>query len=540
MAFFNFLSGKQKQPPRKAPGRSAVSSAPMIIKAQDNTADPKAQPRPNLSGDILGRKIMQDVGYNMFSPNVAKLVLNNPDPISSVLQTSKGLAIYKEMELHPAVKSSARTRRNKLLRKNWDIFTAEKSADPEDVRRRGWLLSKFQKIDAQEWDGNTYYGGFNALLVGIWDMLRMGYSGNQAVWNLSEAAIVGTVHEIPQAFEWRDEDGKQSYRYTGTQLWYVPGAWKAAVKAPPCKFIMGCYDREYDSPHGTSIYQPAYWAWFFGWLHAFKWWATFLNKDAEKSIIASIPKLWYENTDMVNAISDSLLNLHNNTVATLPENPETHEKIWEVLESQRGSTTDVYQNFLKFTSDWIVMSILGELLTTQEPTLGNRALGEVQSEDTGGAYIGSDADAVQAVINSQPLRWMYDMKFGKPQPRIEITTTPEGGSVTTTKDRDYPEFRFVLDKAKDTAAIANTLNVERKMMRISDAWAREQLGIPPVDEAAIEAGKDSILEQTDPVAPGAFPGVPPTLGLSDSHRPNYRRMTGEQLDAAVEQFMRGK
>lgn len=116
-------------------------------------------------------------------------------------------------------------------------------------------------------------------------------------------------------------------------------------------------------------------------------------------------------------------------------------------------------------------AVLGQTLTTEQGSVGSRALGQVH-DGVRGDILEFDAKHIAAVITRDVIRPLVELNFGP--------------------DAIVPVFEFVTEEAADMKATAESLAIlVAAGMKVPAYWAHDKLGIP------IAADDDEVLGMAD-------------------------------------------
>jgi hypothetical protein len=402
-----------------------------VIHLAEDTKPP-VNPAAALSTSIHTQNLLKRVGYNVFNSALWTDYMRNPDP-ALLSHSVKGILLLEEMSRSPVVAACLSALYNPILGMDWEWTAA--SEDAEDKRRRDAVDSDFRNLNSQLWKGNAYTGGYSAHLQFILEAHRIGYSIPQAIWNISEGRIIETKHHDPNAFMFLPDEGESTggwNQWTGTRLAYFDGNSSAPQPAPPYKFMHYVWRPRYGNPFGNSALGEIVTPYVCGDVDGLKMYLHFVDKWAQPSIAGLIEKAYWADTtanrEYWQRMADQLDAIQTGFRGIFPV-MENGQKPFEVVESNRSSSNDIFQNFIGMMHRLVAIGLIGAPLTIMEAEFGTRAQASEQ-QIVRFDFIKGLADFIMQQMMIFSI-WTCDVKFG------------------VSENAQYPTFKLKYEAPKD-------------------------------------------------------------------------------------------
>lgn len=436
---------------------------------------------------------------------VSKYDVSNQNP--DKLIRSKGLRYIEEIERDTHYSSVLRTRRQKLVKKDWVIRPAE---------RNGKITARSREIaDFVDWNLRAMVGSFEKDIEAALDCISKGYSLSEIIYRKITAGryagklgLKAVRFKPARYFDFRfDIHGN----YSLVQIDPNP----AGVALPIEKFIHMVSGNNDENPYGEgSGSKVAFWVWLKK--NQAKFWAIFSERFGMPLSDVEIPK---NATEADKAKAEEIIEEMQTRAGII--RPEGFNVAF-LEAARRGDVT--YDNFIERCNKEISKEVLGATLISEEGKRGqgSYALGSNHAtvlED----YVVFDAAMTATAINEQLIRPLVDFNF-----------------VTD----DYPTFRWEGVDVSALISMAQSLDLLGKMgMRIPAAWAHDKAGIPQAREGepTLSAG---------PEAPGTPANVTPlkvdnrsaaafldSMGVRFAELPPEIQTQIEEVDSLTERYL---
>lgn len=366
----------------------------------------------------------------------------------------KGIAYLRGMEARNDVISSAmRTRRRRLLLRNWDILPA--SDDPADLQARDMVKLALERME----------GTFKDDLREICDAISYGFSLLEIVWE-------------PWDSEWGRLWGFKSLKALLQENFRIVGDAHANVlefvqttpvrqTIPREKVVYAKYHGRPGDPYGGPVYADIYWADFFL-RNVQNFWSMAAERFGSPLLKVTHPRAASPatRTDVQSLLSE----LGNATAIAISEDLQV-----DVVEaSQNGRMT--YEEFTRRMEQRIRIAVVGQSLTSEAPKTGTQALGTIQEHELD-AIIEDDREWLETVVNDEIVRpWC-------------LVNVPNLGAL--------PRFAIKPGKVDPDTLMRRSKSAKEIGLSVSRAWLQEESGIPPA--------KDEDDELAGPPEPVAFP-----------------------------------
>lgn len=381
--------------------------------------------------------------------------LENP---SRILQKtsegcSKGIDLFREMELDPQVGADLRTLKEMVKSFTWDVHAP--SGEETDNEQAAQLEEQIRPIHEE-------------LMNELLDALLLGYSVTEL-----EFVMDGRV-ELPGVLG--HDQKKFGFSADGTLLMTVEGGKTTPVE--PERVLVASYDKRKGNPYGRSILTNCFWYWYFK-KHAVLYWSTYLEKFGQPTVVGEFPPGTPK--EQQSKLLDAAQSIQNDMAVVVPQG-----WLLKLLEAKRGGSADTYEKFLKYLDRGISKTILLSVLTSNEAEHGALAMSQTHKALTDYA-VGSLARWVADQLTDQLVKRLavWDYSFQKP-PVFRIHTQSE-------------------DTSKDAADRDNVL-ASTVPVAVDDIYKRFNLTTPDENTIVVLNGKigkygDFLKEGTSETAP---------------------------------------
>lgn len=355
----------------------------------------------------------------------------------------------EERDLHYAAVLGTRKRAVAQLE-----ITVEAASDAAEDERNAELVRKFLARDELEDE-----------LFDILDALGKGLSVTEIVWETSERQW------MPVRLEWRDPRWFQLDRDDGRTVRLREDA--GDIDLPAWKFIRHLPKVKSGLPIRGGLARAAAWSWLFK-SYAIKDWVQFAETFGQPIRIGKFHAgaTREEKETLLRAVAS----LGTDAGAIIPDTMQL-----ELIEAERGSSSDVYERLCDWLDRQVSKAVLGQTLTTEVKggSLAAARVHDAVREDIERA----DCKQLAATLNRDLVRPIIDLNHG-----------PQAW---------YPRLRIGRPESADTAELSQAL--ERLVplgLRVRQAEVRRKLGLEEPDD-------DDELLAPSAAPPPAPPALPP-------------------------------
>lgn len=345
------------------------------------TDTPAANPAPVLRREIASarRDILQPVFGTLMRPTDDVLIQQGG---------GQGLKIYEEIERDPLAYAVLQKRKMALVSRDWEV---KPGGTRRDDRKAAELA---ERVLNGEWGLS-----FDKVCVDLQDALLKGYAVAEIIWDVRDGFYVPV--EIKPKDQRRfvfDVEGKLRLL-----------TWENMAEGeelPERKFIVHRFGDKVGDPYGRGLGHQLFW-WLYFKRMVVQFWLVFAEKFGSPTV-----KGEYDTT-MPEAEQDKLLgtisNLSQQGALIFPKGT-----VVELLEAVRSGTV-TYPDLVDYCDRMIMLTVLGNTLTTSEGNAGSRALGQVHAsvEDT---IVDADGDIQSSTLNTQLLSWLTWLNYRDARP----------------------------------------------------------------------------------------------------------------------------
>lgn len=345
------------------------------------TDTPAANPAPVLRREIASarRDILQPVFGNLMRPTDDVLIQQGG---------GQGLKIYEEIERDPLAYAVLQKRKMALVSREWEV---RPGGTRRDDRKAAELA---ERVLNGEWGLS-----FDKVCVDLQDALLKGYAVAEIIWDVRDGFYVPV--EIKPKDQRRfvfDAEGKLRLL-----------TWENMAEGeelPDRKFVVHRFGDKVGDPYGRGLGHQLFW-WLYFKRMVVQFWLVFAEKFGSPTV-----KGEYDTT-MPEAEQDKLLatisNLSQQGALIFPKGT-----VVELLEAVRSGTV-TYPDLVDYCDRMVMLTVLGNTLTTSEGNAGSRALGQVHAsvEDT---IVDADSDLQSSTHNTQLLSWLTWLNYPDARP----------------------------------------------------------------------------------------------------------------------------
>jgi SPP1 gp7 family putative phage head morphogenesis protein len=360
------------------------------------------------------------------------------------LISRKGWSYLENVKRDTHVSSVLRTRRQKLLKNEWDIIPA--SEDPKDIEIAAYCKWALRQLGNRT---SCFEDKVESMMSGVF----WGFSLEEKIWkriaggkNDGKVILTNLKHKPAKEFQFEIDE------YGNVKFVKYRNSFAADNFLSYDKFVHTSWGEDADNPYGEpSGAKVAFWQWLKK--NGSQFWAIFLEKFGMPTIAATVPNS--AKTEDIQVIDEFIQDFQSRTGVKLPEGFDI-----ELLEATRSGTAD-YKGFVEFCNREISKEILGATLVADEgdKSGGSYAMGTVHS-NTLADYTHFDAVKISAAITKQILRPLVDFNFDVD---------------------DYPTFAFPT-MINPTIFGQNLGDYIKAGMKIPIWWLHKHFGIPMARE----------------------------------------------------------
>jgi hypothetical protein len=168
------------------------------------------------------------------------------------------------------------------------------------------------------------------------------------------------------------------------------------------KFLVFAPYGRHEDPYGLPMLRSVWWLAYFK-RQVLRFWVMFAEKFGTPTTVLKHP---LGATEREKAAYRRIIgSIQQETGLVVPEGVEL-----ALLEAQRGGTVQTYSDLLHFCNEEMSKALVGQTLTSEATDRGARSLGEVHlavRQD----IVRQDAQALEALVNGQLVRWIVDLNF---------------------------------------------------------------------------------------------------------------------------------
>lgn len=288
--------------------------------------------------------------------------LPNPDPILKRL--GKDISAYKEVASDGFVAGNIRRRKAAVKSLNWRI-------NPVDDGRIDPIIEKL----------------FNSMKLGnlitqILDATLYGYQPLEVMWQYQNGLIMPrSVTAKPADWFCFDEDNNLRFKSKKEPIY--------GELLNMDNFLLATQDATYENPYGLGFLSYCYWPAIFK-KGGLRYWFEFIDKYGSPIMYSKLPRNATP-TEEEQAL-DALEMLRSSSVATFPQDSEI-----DMLDSSnKSSSSDAYDSFMRYCRSEIAVAIVGQNQTTESNSTNASAQSGLEVAQD---IRDDDASIIEAVFN---------------------------------------------------------------------------------------------------------------------------------------------
>lgn len=402
----------------------------------------KEKPKPDFELAVAGWNLRTKYGISD---------RENPDKLIA----KKGMIYIEEIEKDTHLGSCLATRRQKLIKKGWDIKPARSLKGKSTARDRE--IADFVRDQLEDMTGSLEKD-----IEGMLDAVGKGFSLTEINYRYIEGG------------KWKGKTGLKSLRFKPAKYFSFKfdnfGHWTivqidpnpSGVELPGEKFIHLIAGSNDENPYGESVSaRCAFWVWLKK--NEAKFWAIYSERFGMPLVKVSVPRKVNE-TEKSQAL-EIIEEIQTTSGVRVPEGFDVG-----FLEAVRRGDVN-YDNFIERCNKEISKLVFGATLISEEGKRGqgSYALGAEHAtlfED----YIIFDAAITEQALNEQLIRRLVDYNY--------LTEY-------------YPRFYWKGIDVSKFISLSQALGIMiDKGMKIPKTWAHDVMGIPMAtgDEEVLEPG----------------------------------------------------
>lgn len=341
-------------------------------------------------------------------------------------------------------------------------------------------------------------GGFERDLAELLDAIPYGLSVSEVIWGEYEGRLQGTGNRLQQKGDRLQVTGNRLQQgqdpvltetchlspVTSSSPWLFPvalrsrhprrfvfdtaGGLKLLTPAeplvgedlPPHKFLVFAPYGRCEDPYGLPALRSVWWLAYFK-RQVLRFWVMFAEKFGTPTTVLKHP---LGATEREKAAYRRIIgSIQQETGLIVPEGVEL-----ALLEAQRSGTVQTYSDLLRFCNEEMSKALVGQTLTAEATERGARSLGEVHlavRQD----IVRQDAQALEALINGQLVRWIVDLNFPPAQrryPRWQLSPPQQDDlALQLSIDEFFLRQGLALDETELYARYGRSKQQEREIAR---------------------------------------------------------------------------
>ncbi len=323
------------------------------------------------------------------SPDFTRYMMTLPDPDPVLRKMGKDLTVYRDLLSDAHVWATTDSRFSGLLRKEWAIEEADKSAGAAkaaEISREAFRRLNVDQIVGDALEAVLY--GY-AVLELIWDDID-GY------W--LPKAIVGK----PQEWFPFDVDGKLRFKSKEHPI--------HGEEVPDYKFVVVQNRPRYMNPYGERVLSRCFWPVTFK-RGGLKFWAMFTERYGMPFLVGKVPSSMRK-ADRED-LKDKLIAMIQDAVAVIPDDSSV-----EILtDASRSSSSDLYWKLVSACNAEVSKAVVGQTLTTEIGETGGAYAASETHNEVRGDIVDRDGKLVAGAFDTI-LRWIAEFNVaGAPAAR---------------------------------------------------------------------------------------------------------------------------
>lgn len=308
--------------------------------------------------------------------------LPNPDPV--LKKMGRDITAYREVLSDSHVAGCVRRRKAAIKGLEWRITpTGNQKVDE-------MLTALFEHLPLSQ------------IITEILDATLFGYQVLEVIWQHQNGLWL-PAHILGKPQEWFVFDEQN-------QLMLRDKENHNGKPVPEKKFLLATQEASYTNPYGRPDLSLCFWAATFK-RGGFKFWLEFTEKYGSPWLVGKHPR--QAQTHEIEDLLDSMEKMIGTAVAAIPDD----SSIGMLESSNKGGSSQVFDEFLKYCKSEIAIAILGQNQTTEQES--NRASATAGLEVTK-EIRNEDAALVENCLN-QLLNWICELNFNvETLPKFEL------------------------------------------------------------------------------------------------------------------------
>lgn len=391
------------------------------------------------------------------------------------------MELFEEMEEKDAhLFSQLQTRKLAVTGLPWEIQPY--SQEPQDEAIADFIREQFQDIE-----------NFDDILIDLMDAVGKGTSVMELVWGLDSQGrnVVDDilyVHPKKLLWSWEKE-----------QVLICTEQFPAGVEMPANKFILHNYKAKSGHPARSGIMRIVSWMYLFK-NYTVKDWVAFCEVYGMPLRLGKYDQAASEadKKELMNAI----IRIGSDAAGIIPDTT-----MIEFKESNKTTSSDIYENMARYCDEQISKAVLGQTLTSDS---GGGSYAQAKTHDKVRHDLTvADAKALAVTLRRDLIRPLVEYNFGM--------------------EANLPFIIFAADEEEDQKEKADVLNTLSSMgLPIPTSYLYKTFNVPKPDDG------DEILKRPETQQPPAWEGTPSMKDVPLKEGGADGQAEQEELDEIVE------
>jgi phage gp29-like protein len=309
--------------------------------------------------------VAKDITYPAFGG-----LMRPSDDILALKGSSKGLAIYDDLERDPWVYACLHKRKMAVIGRPWIVEPA--SSARVDKKAADMVRAHLNALD------------FDTACYHLLDAVLKGRSAGEIMWQVDGNEL--------RPGEIRPRDGRRfSFDDQGALRLLTVASPLYGEPVPDKKFVVHRFGAKDGNPHGLGIGQKLWWPVYFK-RQGLSFWLQFLDKFGAPTAIGK-----YQAGVDINQLEDALRRIAHDAGVALPEGAAV-----ELLEAKRGGNA-THEHLVRYMDEQIGAAILGE--GGHKGSGGELASAALLRNEMRLELVQADADLLTGTLGATLIAW---------------------------------------------------------------------------------------------------------------------------------------
>jgi len=286
--------------------------------------------------------------------------------------------------------------------------------------------------------------GFEDVIVDVLDALGKGFSVCEILWDASGSQW------RPKEILWRDPRWFVPSEIDGRTILMLDDLNLKGLPLPPYKFIIHAPRIKSGVPLRGGLARAAAWAYLFK-NYTIKDWVAFAEVYGQPVRLGKYGPS--ASADDIRVLREAIASIGSDAGAVIPDS-----MIIEFVDNVgKAASAEVYERLLDYLDKQVSKAVLGH--SGSADSTPGRLGGEDEAREVRQDLLTADARQLCVTLNRQLVRPLVDLNLG-PQPA-------------------YPRLRLQIEEPEDLSSLVGNIKTMVEMgAEVSEAWARDQMGIP--------------------------------------------------------------